>query len=419
MKKKILIFSHHYDSPTGIGTQTKYLIDGLLNQSEDYMFLNIGTHAKVPDNFEDEVEERIPDRLYLQKVGHFGNMALLRNLLVSFEPDVIILFNDPRRFWWLWNNIDEVKIRGCSVLYWHTWDNGPYPMFMERIYNSVDSVVCISKFAYDLLSNRSLKTNLQYIPHTLPDGLFFPIDENIVLEERKKRYPRFSGPDSFMALWVANNQHKKNPGQVLLSWKRFLDLLKKEGKSDKECLLVMHTKEAESSTGISIPGMIKCLGLAGSVVVNRSDMSHKDMNLLYNMCDVNLNLSLYEGFGLPTLEGSYAGCPMMVSPCGGLSYQAENCGPAHKLLPVSCQRMTGDIGGTYCLYETHVSADDVAKSLHEDFYMKKDEVRKSRQDRSFDTKTKFSYKKMIADFHKLIDDVTKAEKKSLYGIYNV
>jgi hypothetical protein len=70
--------------------------------------------------------------------------------------------------------------------------------------------------------------------------------------------------------------------------------------------------------------LIKVLGLDGKVKILGA-VPVRDMPLLYNLADLSVYPSLYEGFGLPVLEAMSCGCPVV---CSNLTSLPEVAGDA-------------------------------------------------------------------------------------------
>ena len=53
-------------------------------------------------------------------------------------------------------------------------------------------------------------------------------------------------------------------------------------------------------------------------------LDEKEMNILYNVADVTINIASNEGFGLATAESLMAGTPIVVNVTGGLQDQWDS-----------------------------------------------------------------------------------------------
>ena len=168
-KKKILILSDHALSTSGVGTQTRHLVSGLLEKNK-WTFRQFGAALKHND-YETVV---VNEDFIIKPIDGFGNKELLRVALATEKPDILLIFTDPRFFIWLWEMEDEIH-QVCPIAYWHVWDNGPWPAYNNVLYESTDLVNCHSYLTYEMVSERfPEKTN--FIPHALPENLFFPIN---------------------------------------------------------------------------------------------------------------------------------------------------------------------------------------------------------------------------------------------------
>ena len=119
----------------------------------------------------------------------------------------------------------------------------------------------------------------------------------------------------FVVLWNNRNIRRKNPGDVILSYKEMCDGMTKE--EANECVLLLHTAPSDPN-GTDIPAVIDELCPDYDVVFTHSQFSTDDLNVLYNVADVTLNIASNEGFGLATCESMRAGTPIIVNVTGGM-----------------------------------------------------------------------------------------------------
>ena len=131
-KKKVLILSDHALSTSGVGIQTRHLVEGLLKMNE-WTFRQFGAAVKH-DNY-DTIQ--VSDDFIIRPIDGFGNPELLRVTLATEKPDLLLLFTDPRFFIWVWEMEDEIH-QVCPIAYWHVWDNRPAPEFNKVLYESTD-----------------------------------------------------------------------------------------------------------------------------------------------------------------------------------------------------------------------------------------------------------------------------------------
>ena len=141
-KKKILVLSDHPLSPSGVGTQTKYIIEALL-QSGKFEVVSLGGAIKHPDH-KPQKTEQYGDLWKIYPVDGYGSADAVRSILRTERPDILWFMTDPRFFPWLW--IIEQEVRPMvPMIYYHVWDNRPYPNYNKQFYESNDFIATISK----------------------------------------------------------------------------------------------------------------------------------------------------------------------------------------------------------------------------------------------------------------------------------
>lgn len=314
-RKTLLWLSDHPLVPSGVGIQAKYVIEGLL-KSEEYRVVCLGGAIKHPDY----TPQMIAPETYgeanwiIHPVDGHGNKDLLRKFLREEKPEALVLFTDPRFFYWVWEMEDEIR-QVCPIVYWHVWDNDPVPEFNSPIYQATDYIMSLSLKTHGLLQGLKYpKDRHSYVPHAEPAELFKPLPEDQILEARKKYYGPYANRE-FILMWNNRNARRKMTGDVLESFARFA---KKVG-HDKVALL-MHTS-ATDQEGQDVHSVAKKLGIEDILLLSEGRVPPEQLNLMYNCSDCVINISSNEGFGLGTLESLYAGTPIIVNMTGGLQFQ--------------------------------------------------------------------------------------------------
>jgi len=308
-KTKILMLCDHPLSPTGVGTQARWLIDGLIRTGK-YTFRCFGGAVK----HERYDVLRPNDDLVIRPVDGFGDQNLLRQTLMSERPDVLLLFTDPRFWIWVWEMADEVHTV-CPIAYNHLWDCDPYPSFNEPFYRDTDLINCINKPTYDMLHSR-FPEKVNFTPHAVPSELYFPEPD---YKRRTVRHQllNVTSDEHFVALWIGRNARRKRPNDMLVAWSLFI----KQLPPNASATLVMHTNPRDSE-GPNLLATAQMLGIERSVKFSPEVVGFEQMRALYAAADVVVNTSMNEGFGVPTLEAMYCGKPIIVPKTGGLTHQS-------------------------------------------------------------------------------------------------
>ena len=126
-KKKIFVIADHSYAPSGVGTQTKYVIETLLKTGK-YQVVCFGGAVKHQD-YNPQKTEQWGDDLIIYPVDGYGTQETVRSLLWTQKPDVLWFMTDPRFWTWLWNFSQEIR-PNVPMVYYHVWDN--YSHFFVR-----------------------------------------------------------------------------------------------------------------------------------------------------------------------------------------------------------------------------------------------------------------------------------------------
>ncbi len=355
-KKKILMLCDHPLSTSGVGTQSRYLISKLIATGK-YSFRVLGGAIKH-DSY--ETVSVNPDFI-VKPVDGFGGRDVLRLAIATEQPDAIMLFTDPRFFIWVWEMEDEIH-QVCPIVYNHLWDQCEFPpVFNKVLFESTDLINCINRPTYEFLHSH-FPEKTHWAPHALPTELFFQMPEIEQLQARKQLIQNVPNAE-FLVAWVNRNARRKMPGDLIWSWKMFLDALEKKH-GHRNAALVLHT-DPHDQEGPNLLQIIEMFKLHQNVIISNNRTSFQDMNKLYNSVDTVINRSCAEGFGLSTLEAMYCGKPIIALQTGGLTRQVVDYRDGSEngiALPVELKSMVGSQMVPYIL-EDHVRNETVADAF--------------------------------------------------------
>jgi glycosyltransferase involved in cell wall biosynthesis len=399
-KRKILMLCDHPLSTSGVGTQSRWLIAGLLGTGK-YSFRVFGGAVKHSDYNTVAVNQDF----IIKPTDGFGDQNLLRQTLATERPDAILLFTDPRFFTWVWAMEDEIH-QICPIAYNHLWDNPPWPEYNRVLYESTDLINCINYPTYEMVSKRfPEKTN--YIPHAVPDDNFKKLPDSEIKRFKSSVLGR-DREDHFVVLFVSRNARRKMPSDVIVSFKHFLNELEaKHG--HRKASLVMHTDPLDPE-GPNLIHVIDMLHLKDHVIFSKDRIGFPEMNGIYNISDVVVNRSCNEGFGLSILEAKMAEKPVIAIKTGGLTRQVEDHETGFQYgvaLEPETKCLVGNQMVPY-IYEDFVSHDTVTKAMMQIFEMgpeKRAEIGKLSREHAL---KHYNMKTLVKDWDeslsKLIDD---------------
>ena len=160
-KLKVLTLSDHPLSPSGVGTQTRYICEALL-KSGKFSIVSLGGAIKH-SNYDPVTVDPYGEDWKVIPVDGYGNPEMIRSLIRNERPDFVWLMTDPRFWEWLWMMENEIRPL-CPIVYYHVWDNYPYPHFNAKYYESNDRIACISKVSHDIVKTVSPDVESVYMP---------------------------------------------------------------------------------------------------------------------------------------------------------------------------------------------------------------------------------------------------------------
>ena len=350
-KIKIFTISDHPLSPSGVGTQTKYMIEGMLKTGK-YQFVSFGGAIKHPEHHPQRTEQWGDDWI-IWPVDGYGNQDMVRAMVQQQKPDILWFMTDPRFYDWLWAIENEIRPH-VPMVYYHVWDNYPYPSFNAPFYNSNDHIACISKLTYDIVQTVAPNTDSTYIPHAVDGDVFKPHDKETVTRWRQEK----GLDDKFVIFWNSRNARRKQSGSLIWWFKTFLDRVGQD-----KAVLIMHT-DTKDMHGQDLEAIINELGLTnGEVMFSKNKVDASDLAGMYNMADVTCCVSDAEGFGLSTLESLSSGTPIIVTMTGGLQDQVTD---GEEFFGIGLEPVSKAVIGSQqvpFIYEDRISEEQIVDAL--------------------------------------------------------
>jgi len=366
-KIKVLTISDHPLSPSGVGTQTNYVIQSLLETGK-FEVISLGGAMKH-DDYTPVLVEPYDGDWKIFPVDGYGDSNIVRSMLRQFKPDILYFMTDPRFYEFLWKMEDEIR-ESVPMVYYHVWDNYPYPYYNEVWYSSNDVIASISKVTSDIVQTVSPDVEEYYIPHAVDDKIFYPRTDPSEQSFLKEYRQQIKAEGKFVVFWNNRNARRKQSGSLLFWWKEFLDKI-----GHDKAALVMHT-DIRDPHGQPLDIIANHLGLnQGQVVFSGQKLSSKHLAMMYSASDVTINISDAEGFGLATLESLACGTPIIVNMTGGLQEQVTD---GEKFFGIGIEPASKAIIGSGLvpwIHEDRVSGNDVVAALEKMYNLSPEERR--------------------------------------------
>lgn len=406
-KTKLLTISDIPVCSSGVGNQSMILFKGLLDTGK-YTIRSIGgaiNHQSYNPIIFDE--KKYDKDFIIYPVKDFGDAMFLRQMMDMEKPDALLLVTDPRFFIWTWEIWDEIHPR-MPILYWHLWDNYPVPKFNKTYYDSCDFIGCINSQTCEFVPGSESKTPFKYIPHALPDDMYFPLDESLNKINRKKFFG--DNANKCVFLYVGRNARRKSTSNILeaFSWLN---------KKYNDTFMAFHS-DPNDREGPSLIDVVKMLGLVGNkdVIFVMEHLPIEGMREFYNASDFIINCSSAEGYGLPIQEAMTCGTRAIANKTGGLKDQIIDPDLGRYLDP-DAKFLAGAQGLVPYIYDDYLDSNTIFKAMEEEYLEWKKagrvEIRKRVISKIPLLKEKFNYNRMISDWDSSIQETLVRHKEEL------
>jgi glycosyltransferase involved in cell wall biosynthesis len=397
-KIKVLVLGDHPMAPSGVGTQIKYICETLLRTGR-YKFINFGGAIK----HEKYEPQRITygdwddDDWVVFPVNGYGNAEMIRSIIWTEKPDILLFMTDPRFYGWLWQIENEIRPL-VPMVYYHVWDNYPYPKFNDTWYDSTDVIASISKVTYDIVNNVSPSVENHYIPHAVAGETFKKLPEDEVTKFKKEQMSDIENKVVFF--WNNRNARRKQSGSLAMWFSEFAD----EVGPENVCLL-MHT-DPRDPQGQDLQKLVEDNGIDdGRIVFSTQKIPQDILSLLYNASDCTVNISDAEGFGLATLESLACGTPIIVNMTGGLQEQATD---GEEWFGIGIEPASKAIIGSQevpYIYEDRINKEDFKVALHKVYNMSKEEREELGRKGAEHVRKNYNFEDFNKRWVELMDDI--------------
>lgn len=330
-RKKILLLCDDIRMHSGIGTMGKEIVlgtahhfnwvnlGGAINHPQKGQILDLSEEVNKQNGIEDSYVKVIPNNGY-------GDGKILRELIRMEQPDAIFIFTDPRYWTWLFEMEREIRNK-IPLFYLNIWDDYPAPLYNKSYYDSCDVLLAISKQTKNInelvLGEKAADKIIEYVPHGINTEYFFPIksghEDYDKLQEFKKKVLN-DNEYEFVVFYNSRNIRRKSTADSIFAYSQFCEMIGKE--KAKKCAFILHTTPVDpNGTDLYAVREAFCDPEYVNVYFSTDRLETAQLNLLYNLSDVTMQLSSNEGWGLALTESLLTGTMIVANVTGGMQDQ--------------------------------------------------------------------------------------------------
>ena len=336
-KKRVMLCGTYPVGQSNGYSRVVYYISKYLGAKEDidltiYGFQNFRqTTASLRNDIPSNVKLHDAYAAEDPKRSGFGDKEIAEYIRKN-PQDIVIIFNDMVVTSSLTKDIVEKltpEERAQFKLISYMDQVYPYqrPEFIQLLNTHFDGVITFTKYWQGIIRQLGLKESIPtyYFPHGFDHTMYYPIPKKIA------RLYYDLPQDAFIILNLNRNQPRKRWDHTMMVLADIIERHQQLIKSNTTQKKVRPIKlmVATAFTGFwdiheifqnelrkrNIPLEVGVEYLA--TIKKPHQLSDRDINIMYNACDIGINTCEGEGFGLCQFEHLAVGCPQVVSNIGG------------------------------------------------------------------------------------------------------
>jgi len=250
----------------------------------------------------------------------------IHEYLEMVNPDIVMIYNDPliiHRF------IEAMKFKKGETPYklWLYVDQvyeGIAPPLIETMNKNADRIYCFTQSWEDVYRKYGPAADLSILEHAVDSSVFSKVTPSVRNSIRARMN---MSSDSVLFLNVNRNSFRKRLDLAIMG---FVRLLKQDTTKPYYMLFVTSINVNQGAyydvariynteliaNGLSVEELGKRMIIVDTGDMNNKALSDDTINELYNACDIGINTSDGEGFGLCQIEHLYTGAPQVVTDIG-------------------------------------------------------------------------------------------------------
>lgn len=240
--------------------------------------------------------------------GDVYGLGRLEGLIRGLRPDFIFMLNDPWVISMYLQEIKKMKLERLPpiIVYFPVDAKEHSPSFYQH-FDIVNQVCVYTQFAKDVVldtkSPNISSGKIHIIPHGISSSVFYPMDMTFA---RQGLFPTERMEDFLNSFIVFNgnrNQPRKRIDITMWVFREF-----QKNKPDVKLYLHMGVQDL----GYNIAELATRYGYDNKLILSSTSnqipsVSEEKLNVIYNACDVGINTSVGEGWGLVNWEHAATG----------------------------------------------------------------------------------------------------------------
>jgi glycosyltransferase involved in cell wall biosynthesis len=275
---------------TGFARVTESIFSNL---SEDYEVVHLAI------NYNGDPYHAVDYDLYPARLGgDLYGFNRLGNLMDKFKPDLVFILNDP---WVVPKYLEILEAYDVPVVVYFPVD--AKPLDLEWVHPIVQHSIPVAytEFGRVAFTDFVPAADIKVIPHGIDKDIFYPIPKTQARQKLENL-----NEDYFIFLNANRNQRRK---RLDLTMKGFSIFAKDKPENVK---LYMHCGIRDAGWDIIKLARRPDINIEDRLILTSLELSPQNyvsierLNYIYNACDVGINTSMGEGFGLTNFE--HAAC---------------------------------------------------------------------------------------------------------------
>lgn len=288
----------------------------------------------------------------------------LEELYNTIKPDIIVAFNDVWINRMYWDTLKKYKEEDNFkfIVYFPVDGGGWFSQVVEWL-NEVDLAITYTNFGVQVMRDAGYTGKIETLEHGVDLEHFYRKNK----QECRKTIGKMH-KDDFIVFNGNRNQPRKRIDLTIMAFAKFA-----ADKPNAKLYLHMGTKdcgwdiiplfnEEMKKNGANAEGRLYLSGL--EMTPEKNTITPEVLNIIYNACDVGINTSEGEGWGLVPFEMAATGCPQVVPNYAASAEIFADCGEL-----VDICFMGKDVN--YGIDRAYVSIDSIVEKLNKLYSDKK------------------------------------------------